>query len=724
MDDKAAPFSLQFGAVTLIPGERLALKDGRPLSLTPKAFDLLAVLAENAGRLLTKEELMQALWPDTAVEESNLNYHVFAIRKALGENPDGDRYVETVPKRGYRFVASVTRVDGERRAGVTSASPGDATSEPAIARTAVVTWRWLGSALALALVLVLASSFGRRSLPVNTPGHFIEPVMGRLAESGMFSVSPDGRQLVYAAEGPDGVLRLWRRALSTLQPVALPGTEIVAIAPPVIWSPDSRFVAFDVAGTVKIVSLDGGTPQTVCKVPAIAVGGSWNEEQQILLGSAAGGLLMCPAAGGRPVVVTEPRDPDERHIFPAFLSDGRRFIYLRISRTRPETSGIYVGELGAAAPPSTDRLITTGFGAAFVPATDSNAALIVFARDGKLFAQRFDEGRLRLLGDPLPLADRIGSYIDGAFFAASVTTLVYRAPEPQFQLTWFDRHGRELDRIGAPARFSDLALSPAGDRIVVAMHAPQGTTSQDVWFFDLSGSATPRPLTFGPELATGLVWISNDRFVVGSGGGMSGVYQHDIGGQRQLLFRTARGERPSSATPDGRILIFGTLSDSGTESDVWVRSASGASASVKPLLQMEKAQGQARISPDRRWLAYVSNETGPNQVFIVELRVDGASVTTAGGRVKISDGGGFGPRWSADGRELIYLTPDGSVISIRADAQGKFRPSTASHLFNVPGVLPQWGLTRDGARFLFAVPASEIPGFHVVRDWQAGLAKP
>jgi len=104
--------SLQFGAVTLIPDERLVLKDGRPVAFTPKAFDLLAVLAANPGRLLTKEQLMQAIWPDAAVEESNLAYHVFAIRKALGESSDSDRYIETVPKRGYRFVPPVVRVDG------------------------------------------------------------------------------------------------------------------------------------------------------------------------------------------------------------------------------------------------------------------------------------------------------------------------------------------------------------------------------------------------------------------------------------------------------------------------------------------------------------------------------------------------------------------------------------------------------------------------------------
>ena len=732
--------------MTLIPDERLVLKDGRPVPFTPKAFDLLAVLAANPGRLLTKEHLMQAVWPDSTVEESNLAYHVFAIRKALGESSDAGPYIETVPKRGYRFVAPIRRIVAEgpglspepesatdaleRRQGAPRPATGPADAErtadsPVKPRSRVSVHPWLGVAAGLALgALIVLGLDQLRPRPVAmAPLRFQEPVTGRLAETGMFSVSPDGRHLVFAAEGEDGILRLWVRTMSTLQPVPLPGTEVFTIIPPVVWSPDSRFVAFDPGYIVKKASLDGGAPQPVCEMPGTAVGGSWNREGEILLGNAAGGLVRCPASGGPATAVTVANlSEGERHIFPSFLSDGRHFLYLRISRTNPETSGIYAGELGSESPSVGNRLVTTGFGAAFVGAADSGPGVIVFARDGALFAQRLDERRLEVIGDPIRLADRIGSHLDGAFFSVSPKTLVYRAPEPDSRLTWFDRQGQELGRVGTPARFSALALSPDGDRALVTTHAPQGTANQDLWLFDLSRTAIPQRITFGPELERGPVWSSNDRFLFGSGGGSSGVYQQTVGGERQLLFNTERPEIPTSTSHDGRILLYTTITEPATGGDVWVHIGTGASASARPFLRGEKDQWQAQLSPDSRWVAYVSNEAGANEVFVTEFRFDPATASaTAGESIRISEGGGFAPRWRGDGRELFYLTPDGSVMSIEIGARREFRPSTAKRLFQVPGVIPEWGVTQDGARFLFAVPVSPPPPFNVVQDWQYAL---
>ena len=747
MDGNRSASRVRFGTVTLIPDERLVLKDGRPVPLTPKAFDLLAVLAANPGRLLTKEQLMQAVWPETTVEESNLSYHVFAIRKALGESTEVDRYIETVPKRGYRFVAVVERVAPDDRArdptpeSATALERHERTDLPVEAqaeaartegfpgrrRTGVALRPWLLLAGGLALGALMLPGVGpfRRAPVPTTSVHFQEPVTGRLAETGMFSVSPDGRRLVFAAEGADGVLRLWSRTMNTLQPVPLPGTEVFAIIPPVVWSPDSRFVAFDPGYVLKKASVDGGAPQSLCEMPGTAVGGSWNRAGDILLGNALGGLFRCPAAGGRAMSVTvADLSKGERHIFPSFLSDGRRFLYLRISRTNPATSGIYLGELGTESRSVGNRLITTGFGAAFVAATGSGPGAIVFARDGALFAQRFDEQRLELIADPIRLADGIGSYLDGAFFSVSPRTLVYRAPEPNSRLTWFDREGRELGRIGTPARFSGLALSPDGERALVTTHAPQGTVNADLWLFDLTRTAIPRRITFGPVLEFWPTWSANDRFVFGSAGGGSGVYEQTVGGDQQLLFRTAGPEIPTSASLDRRILLYTTITGAATRGDVWVRVGEGASASVRPFLQGENDQSEAQLSPDRRWVAYVSNEAGPNEVFVTEFRFNPATASATGGEsIRISEGGGFSPRWRRDGRELFYLTPDGSVMTIEIDAKRELRSGTAKRLFKVPGVIPEWGVTQDGARFLFAVPVSQPPPFNVVHDWQATLPK-
>jgi eukaryotic-like serine/threonine-protein kinase len=726
MHGKGAASRFEFGTVTLIPDERLVLKDGRPVPFTPKAFDLLAELAANPGRLLTKEQLMQAVWPDTTVEESNLTYHVFAIRKALGENGDSGPYIETVPKRGYRFVAEVRRVEGDAH------DAGPAPTEPSTERAAVGStdprWRRVGGGIALvgvaALGALLVASGRLRSRPVAAaPLRFQEPVTGRLAESGMFSVSPDGRRLVFATEGPDGILRLWMRTFSVLQAVPLPGTEVFTIIPPAVWSPDSRFVAYDPGWVMKKVAIDGGEPQSVCELPQTAVGGSWNSAGDLLLGNAGGGLVRCPATGGRATIVTTPAPSRvERHILPSFLSDGRRFIYLRLSPTNPEASGIYAGEMGAASPNGGRRLLTTGFGATFVAPSDAGPGGIVFARDGALFAQRFDERRLELLGDPVRLADGVGSFLDGAFFSVSPKTLVYRAAEPAARLTWLDREGKQLGRAETPGRFAALGLSPDGTRALVSMMAPQGTANQDLWLFDLTRSGIPRRITFGPELERAFVWASDDRFLYATGGGTSGVYHQTVDGTPQPLFASKGPELPTSVSADGQILLYTTITSSVMGGDVWVRTGDGASARTRPFLGGRLHQWQAQLSPDRRWVAYVSTEAGPTEVFLTDFRLDSATgVATHGASIRLSEGGGFAPRWRRDGRELLYLTPSGALMSIAIDASGEFRSSAAKRLFTVSSAIPDWGMTQDGARFLFAVPVSATPPFNVVQDWQAAM---
>ena len=97
----------EFGKFRCDPREQLLLHEDKPVSLSPKSFEILVALLQNSNRLLTKEELTQQIWPDSFVEESNLTVNISALRKVLGELPGGQPYIETVPKRGYRFVAPV-----------------------------------------------------------------------------------------------------------------------------------------------------------------------------------------------------------------------------------------------------------------------------------------------------------------------------------------------------------------------------------------------------------------------------------------------------------------------------------------------------------------------------------------------------------------------------------------------------------------------------------------
>ena len=252
----------RFGPVTLIPSERLVLKDGQPVPLTPKAFDLLSFMAAHPGRLLTKDELMQAVWPDAIVEESNLSYNVFAIRKALGEGEETERYVETVPKRGYRFLPQVVPVDDNGsgplkdpqvppddiaagndsdRVGAKEAdvAPGTRLADDAPGRARWRPWIILASGLAIgAVAAVLIRGPQQNRVSPERPLIFQEPVWGQHSESGVFSISPDGQHVVLATEGPDGIMRFWARTMSALAPAPLAGSDVFTIAMPVIWSPE------------------------------------------------------------------------------------------------------------------------------------------------------------------------------------------------------------------------------------------------------------------------------------------------------------------------------------------------------------------------------------------------------------------------------------------------------------------------------------------------------
>ena len=738
--------AVTFGPVTLVPGERALLKDGRPVALPPKAFDLLAYLAANPGRLLTKAELMREVWPDTVVEESNLASNVFAIRKALGESADGERYIETVPKRGYRFIAPVSPlpsgVQSRLEPPVAAASATTDRRGPSVPHKSLLLvgrWMYVAAGVAVGALAVTMLPASPTQNATHLPSYFQESAWDRHEGTGvgtlypfhitrpLVAVSPDGRHFAIAMAGADGVTRLWIRTLNERVPTRpLVGTE-AAFFYPFFWSPDSSSIAFDAtgAGGLRMVNLVGGAPQRVCDLGAPVVGGSWNRSGVMIVGQAYGVIMQCPAAGGAatPVTSVAAGDP-EAHLFPSFLPDGRHFIYLSISRRTPERTGIYVAELNNPSPVPAKRLLTTGFAATYVAAIDSGPGFLVFARDGALIAQRFDEQKLQPVGEPISLADRVGTFLDGADFSASPTTLLYRAPAAPLQLTWFDRDGRDVESVGAPEHMTAFDLSPDGARAIVARHAPLNTVDQDLWLYDARRDANPRRLTTSPMLEWSPRWAASDRFVFTSEEGEPGLYSQTVSGDRDLLMTGRPWPVTSSVSGDGRVILYSQLHDPKTGVDVWVHAVRGDQADDVPLLTGPGNQEQAQIAPDGRWVAYVSNESGSNEVFIAESRLDSATHRfMVGESVTLSKGGGFAPRWRSDGRELFYRTADGSVMSINITEGRGFPPADAKRLFAVPGALPDWGVAPDGRRFLFAMPTSDPRPYQIVLDWQAAIPK-
>jgi len=759
---------LRFGDFTLDVAERRLLRDGRPVSLAPKAFDVLAALAARPGRLMTKDELLKEVWPDSFVEESNLAYHVFALRRALGETADGESYVETVPKRGYRFSASVNAVngaDGEVVLGSVNLPPdasaehpeaidlgvaehsghdqpreGPDDREPQAPSAAKERWRvsrffgrpaalwFIGGACFATLVLVLI--YPPRSPAARVPIRVEVSTGVRLTETSAFALSPDGRQLVFAGAGADGVVRLWVRGLDAGEARPLPETEVAlgALVPPMFWSPDSRFVAFDAIGQLKKVDVSGGSPQTVCTVPA-AIGGSWSQDGVIVVGSPQGGIVRCPAAGGEASIVTQPdaSRQESAHLLPWFLPDGRRFLYLSVSRTAPENSALYVHTLDA--PPGTTsstRLLAAGFGAAYVPDGAREQGHLLFMRDGALFAQAFDPARLQITGEAARIAEPVGSFLDGGFFSASRTgALAFRAPDETLRLTWLNRLGNVLERVGQPGQYSGLALAPEQTRAVVVQRAKRSTADQDLWLIDLPSGRSSR-LTFDARLEERPVWSDDGRRIYFTGTGAIGsLFEQPVNGEQgaRLLLESPQHKMPTSISRDGRFLLYTSETTGSTREDVWVLPLAGERPPY-PLIRRAFDQEQAQFSPDGGWVAYVSNESGRQEVMVRPFAPASAHDSeSAGESVTVSRSGGTAPRWRADGKELFFITPEDAIVSVPVSVRSVLEVGSPTTLFHAPGIAADWGVSADGSRFLVMTPerSAASASLSLIFDWQGTL---
>jgi eukaryotic-like serine/threonine-protein kinase len=610
----------------------------------------------------------------------------------------------------------------------------DGSKTPASTRGAWVPWAVaLACCLGIGAWLLLSND---REEPAPAPLiRFDAPVAVELSESGQFSVSPDGRHLVFAGVGDDRMIRLWIRSFDAPEVRPLIGTEaeVAQVIPPVFWSPDSQFIAFYADGKIMKVSRVGGTvPEVVCQVPSTAVGGSWNTRGDILAGNADGGLTRCSAAGGPSSSITAVRKTEPGrvdHLLPSFLPDGRHFIYFQAWRGNPSRSGIYLGDLDL--PPDKqpqERLLATGFGAVFVGG-NGDAGHLLFVRDATLMAASFDGRRLAFTGEPQAVANGLGAFRDTAFFSASPTTIVYRGVASDTQLTWLDRHGKVLGRVGDPGPLTGLALSPDGTRAIVVRENRLNRYDQDLWTHDLVRNTATRFTSdvlsesapaWSPDGAE--VWYAGQT----EGGSVHRKLSNGTGAASVVLsaknppqVNPATTSLSLSAWANGQALVFTATSSTGTRQDLWMLPP-GPEAKPIPLIEQEFDQTDGQLSRDGRWLAYVSNESGANEVFVRSVSAGSSGLPVLGSSIVVSRGGGQEPRWRGDSRELLYQTHTGAIMAAPVVGGSVGSPI---ELMRLPGILPDWGLSSDGQRLLVAIPTQPIAvaQFSVVLNWRSAL---
>jgi Tol biopolymer transport system component len=579
-------------------------------------------------------------------------------------------------------------------------------------------WRWSTVWVALAAAAVAAGGTwwlaNREHRPEDRAETRLELTTPPTADSVSLALSPDGRTLVFVAEAA-GVPRLWTRNLAEAGARSLAGTEYASFP---FWSPDGRAIGFFAEGKIKAIDVQTRMVRTLSTAP-VPAGAAWSRDGVILHPLVPDGpLFQTTGDGGAVVPATQLAAGQTGHRGPAFLPDGRQFLFYAAGSA--EARGIYAGRLGA---PGIRRLLDADTPAVFVPPRH-----LLYTQNGMLFAHGFDPETSTLRGEPIPVADSVAADSSAGLAAVSASTsrtIAYRTGPvgQQRQLIWFDRHGKELARIGVPEERGPSygSISSDGRRLAV-QRTLDGNT--DIWLVDLERGPSVR-FTSDPQPDIAPAWSPRgDRIAYASQvDGVFDLFDKPLDrGERQLLIHTGEAKQITDWSRDGRHLLYRSVTTTtpSADMDIWTLALDGNRTPVA-VVHTPFEERDAQFSPDGTWIAYQSNESGRHEIYIQPLK---------GGRerLRISANGGVQARWRADGRELFYLTSDGQLTAVPIDAVDggrSLRPGAAVPLFQtklgaIHGIaLHSYVVAPDGERFLLDVVVErQAPPLTLILNWK------
>jgi Tol biopolymer transport system component len=532
-----------------------------------------------------------------------------------------------------------------------------------------------------------------------------------------FQISPDGRYL--AMTNSDAVLqhsRLWIRPLDGLEATALSGTEGASYP---FWSPDSASLAFFAGGKLKRIAVSGGPPQIICDAPGSRGGGTWGRDGTILFVATLNHFSLVTAAGGAPADVPAAIAGEQRR-FPRFLPDGRHFLYVRTA-SGPSGDGVYVASLDAGAP---IRLLPGTASAWFVPADAApSGGYLLFRQQGALMAQAFDVKRFKLSGPAIPVADRVGAeftYRNTSYSASDTGVLVYTALiEGNKELVWLDRSGKQIQTAGPTGVYNNFRLSPDGVNVAFDRSETE-IGSSDIWALDTRRQIASR-LTSDPAVENLPIWSPD---------GLRLVFPSNRSGTFDLYSKAATGTGQEElviklGTPtgwgtdwsrDGRFILYQMPGET-TGQDLWVAPQFG-DRKPYPYLHTQFNEQDGKFSPDGRWIAYVSDESGRDEIYV-------QSFPLSGEKRRISAAGGIVPSWRKDGAELFYLGSDRNLVAVPIQIGKTVNAGVPKALFPLPESARRnsYAASDDGQRFLVARSVGDDPPLTVVVNWQAALKK-
>ena len=698
--------AVRFGPFRFDRANRVLSREGVETPLPPRALGVLEHLLGRPGTIVSKTALMEAVWPDVVVTETSLTEAVSLVRQALGDDPQQPSYVQTVHRRGYRFVAAVE----------VEAAPGRAVPLPSATADEGPRrepWRprevaaWLVAAAAL-VALAAAALRGRAPAPAR-PARFTIPVPPgdpvAAKEAASLALSRDGRLIAYTTERGEKS-RLLLRSLERCEPSEVPGSTGAA-AP--FFSPDARWVGFFAEGRLRKAPVGGGAPLDVAEAQH-PYGASWDGDTIVFAPSFRGGLMRVGAAGGRAEALTRPDTAagEMAHLWPDLLPGGEVAVFTVLM-----SGGVGSARLAAVRLRDGARLplAEPGTFARYV------AGFLLFARADGLVAAPFETRAARLTAPARAVLSGVAMSAQVGLPHVAVShegTLAYvpgTGKLPPMSLEWLHPGGAARPLPVGERTFMNADLAPDGRRVAVTIN--DGARS-DVWLADAERGALTRLTSEGHNVEP--VWTADGAYVTYAAGGQGpyGVFRvrADGTGAPERLLQSPLSQYPSSWSRDGRVLIFTELHpESGA--DLWALEAG--QEKPRPVVRTRFDEDFGILSPDGRWFAYESNESNRWEVYVRPW----PALTP---RFQVSTDGGDSPLWSSDGRTLFFQSGGDTLLAV--DVAASAEPFAAAR----PRVIARdrhagwYGVAPDGRVLAMRQTAGTTDSaIHVVLNWAAEL---
>ena len=699
-------------------------KQGSKVKLRDQPFLVLAALLEHPGEVVTRDEIQAKLWPsDTFVDfDRGLNKAITYLRDALGDSAESPRFIETLPKRGYRFIAPIDAGPPNGDVVLPMAEP----AQPEVRRRVLTALPWAIAVVSSVIAVIAVALLWRATRPPDRPLIRFSVDLGPQAIRGLSTsgstfapeISPDGTRLVFPVRAADGTQQLATRRLDQPMVTILAGTE-GGFDP--FFSPDGQWIGFFSGKKLKKIPVQGGEVVSLSDTTGVPRGASWGDDGTIIANLDLFHLSQLPAAGGEPKVIGKPEEHGERTWrWPQVLPGGENILFTGL-----------VAASAAAVDSANIEVLSLKSGRVKVVQRGGNfgrylaSGHLVYFRQGTMYGVPFDLGHLETRGEPVPLledvADSGGSPSTVVSVSTTGTLLYSSAAQRIAPLAWLDSAGKSQPVFNSspnsskemPGQVETPRLSPDGNRLAFS-------AAGDLFVHDLQRGTASR-LTYDSALNRHGVWASDAQHIVYSSDvpsrdGEFGIWwtRSDGSGQPQKLFSERTPLQPFSISPDGRILAF-VRTGEGLSFEVWMLPLDLADANhpkpgqPEPLADESKGQFDPAFSPDGRWVAYVSTAGSGARLGTVSIRPFPSARSAA--EWQVSESGGKFPVWSRNGRELFYLSADNRIMVVRYTTSGstfvpqKPQPWSPAPLFR-PTNNGFWNfdVAPDGRRFVVLAP--------------------